>query len=126
MALITTDSKQHESHHKHECTSKRGPGIELDDIMINRPTLLNAHNDTIINRYNGLLGRKHITVFGHIVGLCMDYCQKIYKLFVYFGRCSSKLYKLAHGLIVHLRFTICIWLNSVKQKKCPVRYTQRG
>ena len=88
-------------------------------MMMNRRTLLNTHNDTIINGYNGLLGRMHITVFGHIVGLRMDYCQKIYKLCFYFGICSSKLYKLAHRFMVHLKFTICIWLNSIEPKKSP-------
>ena len=87
-------------------------------MMMNRRTLLNAHNDTIINGYNGLLGRNHITVFGHSVGLRMDHCQKIHLLllFVYFGRCSSKLYKLAHRFMVHLKFAICIWLNSIEPK----------
>ena len=62
-------------------------------MMMNRRTLLNADNDAIINGYNGLLGRMHITIFGHIVGLQMDYCQKIHVLFVYFGMCSVQFLK---------------------------------
>ena len=92
VALITLVIKQHKSQKTnmsaHQKEAWHWTCCPLDDMMMNRRTLLNAHNDAIINRYNGLLGRKHITVFGHIVGHRMDYCQKILILCVFFCRCS--------------------------------------